>query len=244
MYLIRLCYVAGLFLILLLSLNSNGNAQNINTQAIFTGTVRIDGQIPSTLDGIPIIQLLNSQMQLIRNANYDPVSGTYGVNAFSWDGFHDSDAVVFRIILGKDSLIANTSGDTALYVGTVLPSPPDPRTINLYATHVGVITSRTKGIPESFTLKQNYPNPFNPTTTIEYDLPRASGVKIAVYNILGNMVRVLAAGSQAAGSYSVHWDGTNDNGISVSSGLYVYTIQAVGNDGGIFLFTKKMMLLR
>ena len=94
--------------------------------------------------------------------------------------------------------------------------------------------------PEVFSLANNYPNPFNPATTIKYALPQAADVELTVYNVLGQPVRTLVAEHQNAGRYVVEWDATNDNGHSLSSGMYFYRLQADGD----FLETKKMLLLK
>ncbi len=95
------------------------------------------------------------------------------------------------------------------------------------------------GLPSRISLSQNYPNPFNPTTAIEYSLPRQSNVSIEIFDILGRNVRRLLNETKSAGMYKVMWDGTDQNGISVATGIYLYQIQA--ND---FVQTKKMLLLK
>lgn len=94
--------------------------------------------------------------------------------------------------------------------------------------------------PEAFALANNYPNPFNPATTIKYALPEASTVRLEVFNVVGQVVRTLVADHQNAGRYVVQWDAANDNGHSLSSGIYFYRLQA----GGEFLEVKKMLLLK
>jgi len=94
--------------------------------------------------------------------------------------------------------------------------------------------------PEAFALANNYPNPFNPATTIKYALPEASNVTLEIYNVVGQVVRVLVADHQNAGRYVVQWDATNESGNSLSSGIYFYRLQA----GGEFLEVKKMLLLK
>ena len=94
-------------------------------------------------------------------------------------------------------------------------------------------------LPKEFALKQNYPNPFNPETWIAFDLPQAVNVTIAIYNTLGQKVRTLVNESTAAGSYKILWNGTNDQGNNVASGVYVYSIKA-----GNFTEAKKMTLMR
>lgn len=94
-------------------------------------------------------------------------------------------------------------------------------------------------IPGSYELEQNYPNPFNPTTTIRYQLPENSTVKLQIYNMLGQVVNTLVSGNQQAGRYTVNWDGTSQFGEKVASGVYIYRLQA-----GAFSQTRKMMLLK
>jgi hypothetical protein len=94
--------------------------------------------------------------------------------------------------------------------------------------------------PEAFALANNYPNPFNPATTIKYALPEASQVRLEVFNVVGQVVSTLVDNHQNAGRYMVQWDATNDQGHSLSSGLYFYRLQA----GGEFLEVKKMLLLQ
>jgi parallel beta-helix repeat protein len=93
--------------------------------------------------------------------------------------------------------------------------------------------------PESFSLSQNYPNPFNPQTQILYGLPVDCQVKITIYNLLGRRVKTLADEPQTAGYKRVHWDGKDERGVEVASGIYFYKIQA-----GEFVQTKKMLLLK
>jgi len=94
-------------------------------------------------------------------------------------------------------------------------------------------------LPYRFRLSQNYPNPFNPVTTIEYNLPRRSSVKIDVLNLLGQKVRTLVDREKSAGTYSIAWDGTSSTGEAVSTGVYLYRFQADDH-----VETKKMLLLK
>ena len=88
-------------------------------------------------------------------------------------------------------------------------------------------------------LFQNYPNPFNPQTEIAYTLPEGSYVKLEIYNLLGQKVKVLVDEYQSAGTKKVVWDGRNENGEKVSSGIYFYRL-----DAGNYVQTKKMSLLK
>jgi|GEM_PF-1278008 len=94
-------------------------------------------------------------------------------------------------------------------------------------------------IPKTYELFQNYPNPFNPETQIRYDLPVSGHVKLTVYNVLGQKVKVLVDGIQDAGHKSVIWNGKDNAGQEVASGIYFYKIRAEN-----FQKTKKMLLLK
>jgi len=94
-------------------------------------------------------------------------------------------------------------------------------------------------LPDLFVLSQNYPNPFNPETRIEFALPRASHVKIEVFNILGQSVRTLVDERLSAGYKAVNWDSRDNHGVEISSGVYFYRITA-----GDFVESKKMLLLK
>ena len=99
---------------------------------------------------------------------------------------------------------------------------------------------KIKGKPTSFGLSQNYPNPFNPSTTIRYQVPDdGQHVKIVVYNIAGQLVRTLVDADQRAGEYNVVWNGRNDFGQQVSTGVYFFRMMANN-----FVSVKKMLLVK
>ena len=89
-------------------------------------------------------------------------------------------------------------------------------------------------------LNQNYPNPFNPETTISYDLSEDSNVELSIYNLKGQIVRTLVNGSQISGHHETVWNGKDDSGKDVSSGIYLYKLNAGNKD----ISTKKMILLK
>lgn len=94
-------------------------------------------------------------------------------------------------------------------------------------------------LPEGFNLSQNHPNPFNPETNIEFALPQGADVSLTVYNVLGREVRLLQSGWMAAGQHQVRFDGRDDNGAPLASGVYFYRLRA-----GTFEDTRKMVLLK
>lgn len=97
----------------------------------------------------------------------------------------------------------------------------------------------TSALPTTYLLDQNRPNPFNPTTSIQYSLPVTGWVKLAIYNILGNQVRILVDETKPAGSHTVNWDGRSNSNDVLPSGVYFYRLTA-----GSYQETKKMLLLK
>lgn len=105
----------------------------------------------------------------------------------------------------------------------------------------GTLSSKedNKVLPKDFTLHQNYPNPFNPTTDISFTLNKESEVTLTIFNMLGQQVKELTSGLKPAGNYTLQWNGSDNMGARVSSGIYLYTL----NDGSRS-HTKKMVLMK
>ncbi len=82
--------------------------------------------------------------------------------------------------------------------------------------------------PTEFSLQQNYPNPFNPTTNIRYDIAESGDAHLVIYNMLGQEVRSLVNGNQEVGRYEVSWNGLDNAGQPVATGIYIYHLQAAG----------------
>jgi hypothetical protein len=94
-------------------------------------------------------------------------------------------------------------------------------------------------VPLNYELSQNYPNPFNPSTTVAFTLKSRGFVDLSIYNVLGQKVKTLVSGELDAGQHEAVWDGTDESGDEVSSGMYFYKI-----DAGEFVKTKKMLMLK
>ena len=86
------------------------------------------------------------------------------------------------------------------------------------------VSADVKLVPGVFALHQNYPNPFNPKTEIMFDLPEVSVVDVAIYNLMGQKVKTLVNKEMTPGYHVMQWDGTNDKGSVVSTGMYFYTL--------------------
>jgi hypothetical protein len=143
-----------------------------------------------------------------------------------YDGFDDTSLgiIYYRPMWIEDTTIALTDQDA-------IAVSHDPASFFVPST-----------LPRTFALSQNYPNPFNPSTTIQYEIPErnsATHVKVLIYDIRGRLVRKLVDGERTPGYYQVHWDGRNEHGQHLSSGIYLYTIKA-----GDFSSTRRMNLIR
>ncbi|NOY89369.1 MAG: T9SS type A sorting domain-containing protein [FCB group bacterium] len=145
-----------------------------------------------------------------------------------------------------DEALANlnfASGDesggahNAVYVQSLLNDAIQKA--NLVITPTGVIEPNVT-LPKQFALLQNYPNPFNPDTKIDFVLPRKATVTLEIFNLLGEKVKTLVSSEKmTAGEKSVSWNGSDDAGYKVSSGIYFYRLTADN-----FVSTKKMLLLK
>ncbi len=147
-------------------------------------------------------------------------------------------------------IFANVFADLGDPPPSPVAKPTGERPIKIYVNvnneSVEIITGTTdvedpapQEIPKEFALQQNYPNPFNPETTIRFELPQAENVTINIYNLQGQLVRRLVSENREAGFHEIVWDARNNEGKSLSSGVYLYRIQA-----GAFMEMRKLMLLR
>jgi hypothetical protein len=94
-------------------------------------------------------------------------------------------------------------------------------------------------VPETYELSQNYPNPFNPTTNVHFSVAKPTHVRIDVYDMIGQHVTTLINTEMSAGKYNTTWNGQDNNGLKVASGMYLYRMIA-----GNFTMTKKMLLMK
>ena len=117
------------------------------------------------------------------------------------------------------------------------PSSSGPRMLHVNVSNLLGIDNVT--LPKEFALHNNYPNPFIPVTNITYDIPEATDVILEIYNVMGQRVRTLAQGNHEPGRYQIVWSATNDIGQALSSGMYIYRIQA-----GDFVSVKKLVLMK
>ena len=143
-----------------------------------------------------------------------------------WDNFGISVSLDQNyLIVGAYSSYGNTLSSGSAYV---------------YSDFFPVsINDKISNIPTKFRLAQNYPNPFNPTTSITYYIPITSNVELAIYDQLGEKIKTLIKAKQSTGIYQVEWNGKNETGIQVASGIYFYTLRADES-----METRKMILIK
>lgn len=230
----------------LTSTNSTYDANNHLTQSItqllFPGPATTTAKINNTYD-------VDGKLTISRDSSWGgfPVPSLAGVSAdtFKYTG-NNNTQTVHNIVLPTPSLsrsnyaydangnrIEDVSQD---WSGSAWVN--DRRTANVFQAGLAVKIQNVD-LPKTFDISQNYPNPFNPSTTIRYSLQRTSQVEIAVFNLLGEKVRTLEEGEQRPGEYLTTWDGTDQQGKSVASGVYFYRIKA-----GDFTDTRKMVLMK
>tara|TARA_Y100001934_G_C12382785_1_gene793525 strand:+ start:1174 stop:2985 length:1812 start_codon:yes stop_codon:yes gene_type:complete len=170
--------------------------------------------------------------QLARTLDFRDDQTTQGVGSTRWWGYENDGShtnlqwPMFRDYRYSSGSVAATASTTGGPVG-------DPR----WTPHNMLKTDAS--IPNTFALEQNYPNPFNPTTEIQFSLTQASKVNLTIFNVLGQKVRVLANEAKLPGTHTVRWNGLDDMGSAVSTGLYFYTL----TDGNRSV-TKKMALMK
>lgn len=126
--------------------------------------------------------------------------------------------------------------------GTLIGSTGVPAVFSLVmsgAVPSAVAARASAGVPREHALHQNHPNPFNPSTRIAYDLPKPANVSLKIFDLAGQEIRTLVHGKQSAGAQSIYWDGRNEAGSLVSTGVYVYQLRT--DD---FVRSRKMLFLR
>ncbi|MXY81365.1 MAG: T9SS type A sorting domain-containing protein, partial [Gemmatimonadetes bacterium] len=124
-------------------------------------------------------------------------------------------------------------GPNSTYAATSSSARPPSRRLPI------VVADAPTALPDDFALLHNFPNPFNAETQIAYRLPREARVRLTVFNAIGQPVRQLVNARQAAGTHSVTWDGQDDRGSPVATGIYFYRFAA-----GPFYQVRPMVLLK
>lgn len=204
-----------------------------------------DGQSWSPLgmgmigDSTSVFSLTVHNNRLIAGGLFHSVDGVPAERIASWDGNNWSP--LGSGVNGGVRALSTYNGD--LIVGGRFSTAGEKVAAYLAEwskkTPTAVDAEEDQGLPVKFSVSQNYPNPFNPSTTISYDLPKPELVKIKVFNSLGQRVCELVNTHQSAGHHVTFWNGRDDFGRPVASGVYFYGITA-----GSHKASRKMMLVR
>jgi len=178
----------------------------------------------------------------------------------NWVDYSEENPWYYLVVAKSDEDVVTLSniGETAIYSATLdVEMQPDWNLEDLYAVaivqdwdnheilqaaQVNLIPTSVNDpmIPAEISLYQNYPNPFNPTTTISFDLAQTTTfVNLEIYNMKGQKVKQLISDQLSAGKHSVIWNGNDENGKPVSSGIYFYKLKS-----GVYTSTKKMILMK
>jgi len=152
-------------------------------------------------------------------------------------GESDSSFLTWQIIFSGDDNSIDPSAEDEFTFKTLTPFTSND--IFEFPFTTSAIRENSSYIPNEFIVKQNYPNPFNPSTTIEFSIPKLADVELNIYNVLGQRIRTTRMNNKQAGNYRVIWNGTNDLGAKVSTGIYFYKI-----DAGKYSNIKKMVFLK
>jgi len=140
------------------------------------------------------------------------------------------------------------SGDTLVISGGEQPTTLRPGEMRIYTDQwveppeedlITYINQSFDAIPLTFGLSQNYPNPFNPSTAIRFNIPQSEHIQIYIYNTLGQKVRILMNWTMAAGNHEIIWDGRDDSGQVLSSGIYFLHFKA-----GDYVQNRRMLLMK
>ncbi len=192
--------------------------ENDVTTIILSSPVELRGlQITLAGDGIPLpVSITDSRLELL--------SGTKTIGLVDLEG----EAVIAS---GTQKLIQLPG---KYEITEAIASDMNHRDVIL-----ALNTGTQSTLPTEYSLSQNYPNPFNPVTEIGFSLPKAGNVNLKVYNVMGQLVKTLIAENLEAGTHTVIWDGTDNSGTPVSSGVYFYRLST-----DEFVDTKKMVLLK
>ncbi len=204
------------------------NVTTINFGSVGAGTSKNDSFLIYNIGNTDVIITSVTSTNAIFSAT--PTTGTIAAN----------DSMQFYVTVSPVNELAQDGYIILNYANSL-----DPDSIYVRTDAVTGIKIVKGGVPTEYAIYQNYPNPFNPTTTIQFDLPEASIVKLSVFNILGQEVAKLIDGELQAGSQSIVWNSNNTAGVSLASGMYFYRINATSTHSGKqFTEVKRMTLIK
>ena len=182
------------------------------------------------------IRFAHPTMNVVIIGNFDVTTLSIDPNFYHsgyWYDFFSGDSM---LISDNNALIELLPGEFHIYSDKKLPAPEED-ILN------SIETPAVKNISD-FTLWQNYPNPFNPVTTISFQIPGIADVTLKIFDLLGREVATLIDNRKITGSCTVQWDGQDSGGHLLSSGIYIYKIEARTRSKLLFEQSRKMILLK
>jgi hypothetical protein len=224
-------------------------AVSVYGSAVGSGSIALTDSVapavPTGLEGT----WNSGKLYLSWNANGEIDLGGYRVH-YDWDEGgepYDGTASIYGknspITVGADTSIVVTglANKSVYYVALTAYDVGQNQSGYSDELVVEAVSVRSPSVPDkhSFSLFQSYPNPFNPQTTIVFEMPEPGDVSLKVFNAAGQIVATLVEEHKPTGRHIVHWDGRNQFGRHVSSGVYFYRLQA-----GDYVETKRMILLK
>jgi hypothetical protein len=184
-----------------------------------------------------MLQASRASQTTIGIAAFDSIGAAHQLQAITADPQADVDAFSRRLYVLTFPTAADIVAISQAYAALPHVASAEPN----YIVHATAVLDETAGaVPQRFALDQNHPNPFNSATTVRFDLSRSGEIELTVHNIAGQKVAILAIGPREAGTHTVRWDGRDDDGRALASGVYVYRLM-VGSGASL---AKKMLLLR
>jgi len=197
------------------------------------GHVYGDGAVP--LSGAYVTASGHFDLYPVERSKTTPADGSYKIGGLPTGYYKVRASDGCKLIYYNNKPSSNLADS----VFVTMPDSVININFNFLTTAVEDENDQTTRRPSEFELSQNYPNPFNPETKIEYALKKTGHVTLYIYNVLGEKVKTLLDQDQPAGFYQINWDGKNDNGKPISSGIYLYKLEVNG-----FSEAKRMLLLK
>jgi hypothetical protein len=211
--------------------SATGKDFSLEVGGSISGYVYGEGGVP--LSGAGVIVYGTFDLWSVYKSTETSVDGSYKIG-----GLHTGKYVVLALI-ECDLMWYNNKPYLSLPDSVPVTMPGNTPNINFNFPSAVEDEEEITLRPSEFELYQNYPNPFNPETKIEYALKKTGHVTLYIYNVLGEKVKTLLDQDQPAGFYQINWDGKNDNGKPISSGIYLYKLEVNG-----FSEARKMLLLK
>jgi hypothetical protein len=190
----------------------------------------IDGGCPG-INTFSVIGTTNQGVSALKYPDYNSVQYYAGIYT---DGLNNRTQPMRTVFVGHSFFLMRNKTN-----GTLARTEFLKATYELFENGVNPAYTGTE-LPKVYSLKQNFPNPFNPSTRIQFALPVKGHVNLRIYNVAGQLVKTMQDGVMDAGSHELTWDGSNNLGTNVASGVYFYKINAGDNYENM----KKMVLLR